>query len=76
MTTDTPAAKMPTGYCFEFDGTGLWQWSPDDDWPIEIYTPTGDETRLADRRIDDTLCAVFSCPDGKIRAINRVCLVH
>lgn len=63
---------MPDGYCFEFELTGDWTGSADDYWNIEVYKPTGQEKQVGSRFIDGSRCCVFSCPDGKFRAVNAV----
>lgn len=61
---------MPAGYCYEFTVGGDWRGGPSDDWDTEIYTPAGGERKLGAKYIDGTLCAVFECPDGRLRAVT------
>jgi hypothetical protein len=65
---------MRSGYCFELDGCSAagWQLAPDDDWPIVVYTPKGDELRVGTRLIDGSVCVVFLCSDNVYRAQTRV----
>lgn len=73
MATAT-ATKRPTGsgYAFEYEGKRNWRASSSERWPIEVATWKGDEKRVGTRRIDNTLCAVFLCGDGKFRAVTLV----
>lgn len=65
---------MTPGYCFLYDhgpeNHHLYEWwcSLDEKWDMEIYSPTGAETLIGTRRINDTLCNVWQCPDGNYRA--------
>jgi hypothetical protein len=64
---------MPSGYCYEFGrDDSRWYISISEDWDTVVYTPTGTETKVGEKRIDGAPCVVFACPDGKFRAVNRV----
>lgn len=50
----------------------MWFNSPDDDWDIELYYPTGEEDWRGKIKINNVPCHVFLCPDGKVRASTNV----
>lgn len=66
-----PRPTMKSGYCFVCESP-LWQTSPDESWPIEVYSPDGAEQWTGYRRIDGSLCMVFRCGDGQVRAQIKV----
>lgn len=60
--------KMEPGMVYLLDGSSDWQGSSDDSWQNEMYNPTGEETYVGDRKIDDSDVSVFRGPDGKFYA--------
>lgn len=65
---------LESGYVFELEAdTSMeaWKLASADCWAIEVYKPTGEESELGRRRIDDVVCLVFLCPDGVVRAVNQ-----
>jgi hypothetical protein len=60
---------MQSGYCYELhSGSDRWLATSDEEWLVEIYTPTGEEIWRGQRTIDDSVVQVFKCPDGMFRA--------
>lgn len=67
--------RMMSGYAFELDPTAapLPSVSQDEDWETVVYKPDGREVLVGTMRIDDAVCRVFRCADGKYRAQLKVC---
>lgn len=64
---------MPSGYCHELDSRKPWEYAADSKWDTEVYSASGNEVYQGSRLIDDSLHAVFWCPDGVYRAVLKHC---
>jgi hypothetical protein len=66
--TETIAVRMKNGYAFELTGDKSWRRASDDDWDTVVYNSDGRELPQGARFIDSSLCVVFLCSDGHLRA--------
>ena len=71
--SEGPTYHLPSGYVFEFTGSGEWDVRlGDEDMDIVLYTSDDSETYLGSTSIDGADCCVFRCSDGVIRAATAV----